>query len=315
MQISLSRKNDVPLQQQIAEQIVFLITTGKLRPGQQLPSVRALAVRLKIHHNTISKAYRELVRRGWLTRRHGSRLCVGAAEEARAHGTDGSLDELINETIRRARLMGYSLQALQERVMERVFAEPPDHVLVVEDDAGLREIMRAEVTAKVGRAVKACSPEQLAKNPELAVTAQVVAPDYAVRLAKRFAPRDRPCVALTFSGADEHIKLIRELAEPSVIGVASVSKMLLKTARGLLAPALGERHTLKEFLVTPGGKADLRGVDLAFCDSLAMAKARSRNKIHYRLIALESVETLAITLSAQLDYGGRRARSNVWPRS
>jgi DNA-binding transcriptional regulator YhcF (GntR family) len=60
MQISLSRKSDVPLQRQIAEQIVFLISTGKLRPGQQLPSVRSLAVRLKIHHNTVSKAYGEL---------------------------------------------------------------------------------------------------------------------------------------------------------------------------------------------------------------------------------------------------------------
>jgi DNA-binding transcriptional regulator YhcF (GntR family) len=309
MQISLSRKSDVPLQQQIAEQIVFLITTGKLRPGQQLPSVRSLAVRLKIHHNTVSKAYGELVRRDWLRRRHGSRLYVGATGGPGSQSMNGNLDELINETIQRARAMGHSLQALQERVMERVFAAPPDHVLVVEPEPGLREIIRAEIVARVGRAVKACSPEELEKNPELAIGAQVAAPEYGVPLVKAFVPKDRPCVSLTFSGADEHVRLIRELAEPSVIGVASVSKTLLKTARGLLASALEKRHMLEEFLVTPRSKNDLRGVDVVFCDSLAMAGVRSQRKIHYRLIATESIESLAFTLSAQQDYGGRKKMS------
>jgi DNA-binding transcriptional regulator YhcF (GntR family) len=306
MQISLSRKSDVPLQHQIAEQIVFLISTGKLRPGQQLPSVRSLAVRLKIHHNTVSKAYRELVRRDWLRRRHGSRLYVGPIGGPELPGVDGNLDELINETIQRARAMGHSLQALQERVMERVFAAPPDHVLVVEPEPGLREIIRAEVVARVGKAVKACSPAELGKNPELAIGAQVAAPEYAVSLVGAFVPKDRPCVSLTFSGADEHIRLIRELVEPSVIGVASVSKTLLKTARGLLASALEKRHTFEEFLLTPRSRSDLRGVDVVFCDSLAMAGIRSRRKIHYRLIAMESIEALAFTLSAQDDYGGRK---------
>jgi Bacterial regulatory proteins, gntR family len=50
MQISLSKNSDVPLRQQLAEQIVFLITTGQLRAGEELPSVRALARRVKVHH-------------------------------------------------------------------------------------------------------------------------------------------------------------------------------------------------------------------------------------------------------------------------
>jgi hypothetical protein len=78
----------------------------------------------------------------------------------------------------------------------------------------------------------------------------------------------------------------------------------LKTARGLLASAVGERHSLKEFLVPPTGTADLRGVDLAFCDSVAMARVRCKKKVHYRLLTLESMEALRVTLSAQLDYGG-----------
>ena len=76
MQISLTKNSDVPLRQQLAEQIVFLITTGQLSAGEELPSVRALARQVKVHHNTVSEAYQDLVRRNWLTRRRGSRLTV-----------------------------------------------------------------------------------------------------------------------------------------------------------------------------------------------------------------------------------------------
>jgi GntR family transcriptional regulator len=104
MQISLTKDSDVPLRQQLAEQIVFLITTGQLRPGEELPSVRALARQTKIHHNTVSEAYQDLVRRNWLARNRGSRLIVGTGSGSKSKGQP-SLDELINESIQRAREM------------------------------------------------------------------------------------------------------------------------------------------------------------------------------------------------------------------
>src|SRR5579862_1452814 len=147
MDISLSKSSDVPLRQQLAEQIVFLITTGKLRVGQQLPSVRALARRTDVHHNTVSDAYQDLVRRKWLTRRRGSRLVVGVRAGKQA---PSGLDEIINESIQRAKDMGFSLRALTERVRERLLAEPPDHVLVVEEEAGLCEMICREVADAIG---------------------------------------------------------------------------------------------------------------------------------------------------------------------
>src|SRR5258708_38419862 len=96
MEIQLSRESEVPLRRQLAEQIVFLITTGKLRAGEQLPSVRELARRLKIHHNTVSEAYQDLVRRTWVTRRRGSRLVVGLREASQQDSATDNLDELIN---------------------------------------------------------------------------------------------------------------------------------------------------------------------------------------------------------------------------
>src|SRR5258706_748835 len=113
MQVSVNQDIDVPLNEQLAEQLVFMITTRKLQTGEQLPSVRSFARRLGIHHNTVSKSYQDLVARGWLKRQPGSRLCVGTTGSLRKRATSPDLDELINQTILRASELGYSLQALR----------------------------------------------------------------------------------------------------------------------------------------------------------------------------------------------------------
>src|SRR5580704_996714 len=122
MDIRIDKRSEVSVRQQLAEQIIFLIATEKVKPGQALPSVRELARRLKIHHNTVSEAYQDLIRRMWLVGRRGSRVTVRAAEEASHRGAESGLDELINTLIRVAREQGHSLQSLRERVRERLLA-------------------------------------------------------------------------------------------------------------------------------------------------------------------------------------------------
>jgi GntR family transcriptional regulator len=292
MQISLSKNSDVPLRQQLAEQIVFLITTGQLRAGQQLPSVRALARRVKVHHNTVSEAYQDLVRRNWVTRQRGSRLIVGVRKGSSPESPP-SLDELINESILRAKQMGYSLQALTECVRNRLLAEPADHFLFVGEELGLREVIRQEVQEKLGWPVESCSPEQFAKEPGLAVGAQVFAPNHIIGELKSRVPQNRPSISITYSGADHYLELIRNLKKPSIIAAASISESLLKTARSFFAPVIGRRHTFREFLLAQSERVELRGVDIAFCDSLTMRTVSCRRKIHYRLVAPSSFEDLA----------------------
>jgi DNA-binding transcriptional regulator YhcF (GntR family) len=297
MRISLSKKSDVPLHRQLSEQIVFQITTGSLNAATEMPSVRTLARTLGVHHNTVSKAYQDLVARGWLKRQQGTRLRVKGAKAATSQRAKIGLDELINQTIQRAQEMGYSLQALRTQVWERLLAQPPDHILLIEGEAELREILRAELESALGRPVETCTPEQLAAEPDLAMGAQVVAPDYALELLASHVPHNRPGISLRFSKADEHLALIRELREPSVVAVVSVSRTLLRTASGLLAPVVGRRHAYREVLLPAKGGADLRGVDIAFCDSLSLSKVRCNRKIAYRLLAGECVEGIRFTLA------------------
>jgi GntR family transcriptional regulator len=56
----LDPKSGAPFYRQIIDQIKFGIASGKLAVGEQLPTVRSLAVELKVNLNTVAKAYKEL---------------------------------------------------------------------------------------------------------------------------------------------------------------------------------------------------------------------------------------------------------------
>ncbi len=60
MNIKLDHESGVPIYLQLIEQVKFLIACGSLKPGDQMPSVRELAVQLKINPNTAARTYREL---------------------------------------------------------------------------------------------------------------------------------------------------------------------------------------------------------------------------------------------------------------
>ena len=299
MDIRISKESEVPLRQQLAEQIVLLIATEKLKPAEALPSVRELARRLMIHHNTVSQAYQDLVRRNWLVRRRGSHLVVRSPQALGRPAHEQDLDDLINAVIEVAREGGYSLQALRERVRERLLAQPPDHILAVEEEPGLCRLLKEEIRTALHCPVEGCSREDLARNRGWAIGALVVTPQYAVGDVKPLVPRDRPPVPVAFCGADEHVERIRKLAQPSVVAVVSVSQAFLTTARSLLASALGRRHTLAEFLLPLENARVLRAADVVFCDSLARRSVKVPNCIHYRLVAPASLEYLSSAVKSQ----------------
>jgi DNA-binding transcriptional regulator YhcF (GntR family) len=295
MRIVLSKESEVPLRQQLADQIAFLIATGQLGAGDALPSVRALGRQSKVHHNTVSEAYQDLVRRGWLTRRPGSRLVVGTVAAARP-APPHDLDGLINESIQRARNMGFSLQALRLRVRERLLAEPPDHFLVVEQEAGLREIIRREISEILNWPVQGCSVEEFAAQPGLAIGAQVVAAKHVVESLRPLVPQSRPAIGILYTQASDQIDRLSKLQRPSILSLVSVSESFLKTARSLLAPIVGSRHVLNEFLVTAAGRPRLGDADVVVCDTVTFDRVRSRVKVRYRLVASGCLDDLASSL-------------------
>jgi GntR family transcriptional regulator len=76
----LDPKAGIPFYRQIIDQIKFGIASGKLKTGEQLPTVRALAVELKVNLNTVAKAYKELEIQNVLETQQGTGTFISNAE-------------------------------------------------------------------------------------------------------------------------------------------------------------------------------------------------------------------------------------------
>ncbi|MDI3257931.1 MAG: GntR family transcriptional regulator [Kyrpidia sp.] len=64
MWLHIDPRSEVPLYQQVVDQVREAVARRWLQPGDRLPSVRELAIKLALNHNTVAKAYQELEREG-----------------------------------------------------------------------------------------------------------------------------------------------------------------------------------------------------------------------------------------------------------
>jgi GntR family transcriptional regulator len=107
-----------PIYRQIAQQLRRLIASGRLSPGEDLPSVRDVAGSQAINPMTVSRAYAQLEAEGLLERRRGKGMVV-AALGARPQSTDRRLQQLqpqLDELARQARELGLPAEAVLARL-------------------------------------------------------------------------------------------------------------------------------------------------------------------------------------------------------
>jgi len=83
MIFNLSPASGIPLYLQLIEQVKHAIEAGVVRAGEQLPSVRQIAVALLINPNTVARAYRELEHEGVIELKHGSGAYISESVVAR----------------------------------------------------------------------------------------------------------------------------------------------------------------------------------------------------------------------------------------
>jgi GntR family transcriptional regulator len=81
MDITINLTDGVPIYRQIVNQVKYLVASGLLLPGEELPPIRTLALQLKVTPNTIVKAYDELEIAGVVHKRRGSGTFVSDARQ------------------------------------------------------------------------------------------------------------------------------------------------------------------------------------------------------------------------------------------
>jgi GntR family transcriptional regulator len=122
-ELSISTGSTVPIYRQIVDQICRAIATGALAPGEQLPSVRALAERLVVNPNTVARTYGDLIRDGVLESQAGRGVFVprrprrpGYTRAERLRRIRDSLDAFVSQGV----YLGFTPDELRDVLESRL---------------------------------------------------------------------------------------------------------------------------------------------------------------------------------------------------
>lgn len=119
MQIHLDPSGGVPIYLQIVAQVKYLVSAGRLRAGDELPTIRALAERLVINPNTAARAYRELERAGVVVKNGTVGTFVAGGVAARPAAELAALRGRVDELLAQAHSAGVGPDELCELIRER----------------------------------------------------------------------------------------------------------------------------------------------------------------------------------------------------
>ena len=126
MQLRVSTGDGVPIYLQIANQVKYLVATGRLAAGDEVTPIRVLAHQLLVNPNTVARAYLELEREGVVQKRHGSGTYISdtgspLARKERLRIVSERVDALLAE----ARHLEVEPQELLRLIKERSLSIQP----------------------------------------------------------------------------------------------------------------------------------------------------------------------------------------------
>ena len=115
----LDLASGVPVYRQIMDQVMAGVAAGTLSAGDQLPTVRQLAVDLQINPNTVVRAYKELEIRGLIDTHHGTGTFIGSNKVKRSDMEhQRQLNQLVSDFVARAGSAGFTVEELVEQLQE-----------------------------------------------------------------------------------------------------------------------------------------------------------------------------------------------------
>jgi GntR family transcriptional regulator len=115
----LDADSGVPVYRQLIDQVAGAIASGSLAAGNQLPTVRQVAVDLAINPNTVMRAYREMEIRGILETQQGTGTFISSQKPKRPDADrQRQLTQLVSDFLARAGAAGFTVEELLEQINE-----------------------------------------------------------------------------------------------------------------------------------------------------------------------------------------------------
>ncbi|SRR5712692_2372811 len=293
MRLWLSRSSEVPLREQLVTQMRLGIISGDLRVGQKLPSTRELARRFHIHANTVSAAYRELHRGGWVEFRKGSGVYVRGRSADQTLADDLGLAQLIANFFKAARAKGHSLREIQSRLKHWLMLQPPDHFLLIEPDPDLRQILVNEIEeATKVRAVGADLDD--CGSAELLTGAAPVTMYSQLERVRTALPPATDVVALRSRSVPESLQGQTRPSADALIAIVSRWPEFLRWSRAILVAAGLDPNALSfRDARERDWQRGLRSATLVVTDSLMIRELPAGSEVRlFTIVSDSSLEEL-----------------------
>ena len=121
LDLTIATGSNLPIYRQIVDQVRSAVANGQLAVGDQLPSVRTVAERLVVNHNTVAKAYSDLVRDGVIESRHGLGVFVAKrraiyTKTERTRRLESARDAFVSE----ARFLDFTSDEIRQAVDDKL---------------------------------------------------------------------------------------------------------------------------------------------------------------------------------------------------
>jgi DNA-binding transcriptional regulator YhcF (GntR family) len=270
VKISINKESNVPIRDQLIEQIAVQIASGILKNKEKLPSIRALADRLGIHYSTVTAAYNHLADAGLLEIRQGSGVRVAGKEILDTQGRQ-PLETLLNEFTARVAEQGYSKADLNAALKQLEKRSPVKRILAVDTNADFHPILLAELKPHFQMEVQTCTVEELKKqNYEDAL---IVSSLYHVSAFQDNITDLTRLVVCNIEPGGTEIGAATALPSGKLVLLVSVSQTMFKIASKLIASVRGEEIPIRT--VMPSDTTELnymmKHADLILCDSSSQA--------------------------------------------
>ena len=288
------------MRDQLVTQLEMKILSGALSPGQRLPSVRSLARRLQVHHNTVSAAYQELEAAGHVQLRRGSGVFV---REGGPAGPDDArtLDQMIRLALHLAFRRGYSGAEIRGAVERWIAAAPPDRVVVVDPEPPIGELLVHEIRQAIGAPASSCTLRELEGNPGLLSGALALTLPYHQEAFARLMP-EAAVEVITLQMSEDDRRFILALPQGAIVLVVSHCPTVLPFASVLLRTIRGQDALVEARLLSRPRewRRLVPAADLVYADALsveAVGRARPKKLREFRLVTPAAIERLRDALT------------------